>query len=59
MSERDYEAVEAWAMRSKLRALLFLLGLGAVISTGLFAGASLIAAMARPDVRPALAAHGR
>jgi L-asparagine transporter-like permease len=59
MSVRDYEAVEAWATRSKLRALLFLLALGVFISAGLFAGASLLAKMAEPAFLPALAAHSR
>jgi hypothetical protein len=59
MSVREYEAVEVWATRSKPRALLFLLALGVFISAGLFAGASLLAKMAQPELRPALAAHSR
>lgn len=57
MREPDFEAVEAWAMRSKLRAFLFLLGLGVIISTGLVAGASVLARVAAPDFLHAVAAH--
>lgn len=59
MGERDYEAIEAWATQSKLRAFLFLLGLGVFISTGLVAGASVLATIAAPDFLHAVAAHSR
>ncbi len=59
MGERDYEAIEAWAMQSKLHAFLFLLGLGVFISTGLVVGASVLATIAEPDFLHAVAAHSR
>jgi hypothetical protein len=57
MSDWDHQAIEAWAMQSKLRAFLFLLGLGAVVSAGLVVGASVLAAIAEPDFLHAVAAH--
>jgi hypothetical protein len=59
MGDRDYEALEAWAMQSKLRAFLFLLGLGAFISAGLVVGATVLASIAEPNFLHAVAAHPR
>jgi hypothetical protein len=57
MGDLNHDAVEAWAMQSKLRAFLFLLGLGAFISVGLLAGANVLAKIAEPDFLHAVAAH--
>jgi hypothetical protein len=59
MGNWDHDAIEAWAMQSKLRAFLFLLGLGAFISAGLVVGASVLASIAEPDFLHAVAAHSR
>ena len=59
MGDREHEALEAleaWAMRSKMHAVLFLLGLGVFISVGLVAGVSVLATIAAPDLLHASAA---
>jgi hypothetical protein len=57
MRDLDHEAIEAWAMRSRWRAVLFLLGLAACISAGLVAGVSVLATIAAPEFFHAVAAH--
>jgi hypothetical protein len=57
MRDLDHEALEAWAMRSKWRAVLYLLGLAAFISAGLVASVSVLATIAAPEFLHAVAAH--
>jgi hypothetical protein len=57
MTDWDHAAIEAWAVQSRLRAFLFLLGLGALVSIGLVAGASILATIAEPDFLHAVAAR--